>query len=294
LPPASVAEDVPSAGRRRWLTPSRLFFSGAALITYLGWRLPTERYVTPESGLGYWLGIIGGSMMLLLFLYSLRKRVRWLASLGSLTKWFEVHMVLGIVGPILILYHSNFTLGATNSNVTLFCMLTVVGSGLIGRYLYSRVHFGLHGRKVNLADLQAGAARLRAANSGITFLPELADRLDVQEARVLGSGPRLPVLSLMKPLVVWIRAIGARWQLHRYVRRALRAAARRSVTLGLHRKRLRRAAFAYVDQRLRATRRVAAFETYERLFSLWYVLHVPMLVALVIAASVHVIAVHVY
>ena len=115
--PASRPQPVAASTeeRRRWITPARAFFSICALVIYLGWRLPTERYLTPDRGLGYVLGIVGGSMMVLLLLYSARKRIRWLRFLGPLSKWFEVHMALGVLGPILILFHSNFTLGATNS-----------------------------------------------------------------------------------------------------------------------------------------------------------------------------------
>ena len=149
--------------RRRWITPVRVFFAVCALVIYLGWRLPTERYITPERGFGYVLGIVGGSMMVLLLLYSARKRVRWLKFLGSLSKWFEVHMALGVLGPICILYHSNFSLGATNSNVALFCMLTVAASGLVGRYFYSHIHYGLYGRKMSLSG--AAAERRTAAHA---------------------------------------------------------------------------------------------------------------------------------
>ena len=117
---------------------------------------PTERYITPNRGIGYALGIIGGSMMLLLLLYSARKRFRWLKFLGPTVGWFRFHMVLGVLGPLCILYHSNFGLGATNSNVALFSMLTVAGSGLIGRYIYSRIHHGLYGSKATLSELRAG------------------------------------------------------------------------------------------------------------------------------------------
>lgn len=292
LPVTEPLADAPRA--RRWLTPRRVFFAVSALIVYLGWRMPTQHYITPESGLGYWLGIIGGSMMLLLILYSVRKRVRWLATLGSLPVWFEAHLVLGVVGPILILFHSNFALGATNSNVTLFCMLIVVASGFVGRYIYSHVHHGLYGRRITLAELQAGAERMRKLDSSITFLPELLSRMEACEAQLLASGPRLPVLDLAKPLVVAVKTVAARWRLRRYVRKSLRVAALKSPALAAQRKRLRRAAAAYINRRLIATRRLAAFESFQQLFSLWYVLHVPMIFVLVIAGIVHVIAVHVY
>lgn len=289
----SSPPDVPTEPRR-WITPARLFFAAAALLAYLGWRLPTERYITPESGLGYALGITGGSMILLLLLYSARKRIRWLGALGSLTRWFDFHVALGVLAPLLILYHSNFSLGATNSNVALFCMLTVVGSGLIGRFIYSRIQFGLYGRRLDLGDLKANAERLRALEAKISFLPELTSRLEASEAKLLASGPHIPVLGLAKPLVVAVNALVARWRLRRYVRQALRAAARQSSAIAAQRKRLRRTATAYIDLRLVATRRVAQFEAYERLFSVWHVLHLSMFFMLLVAGVVHVIAMHVY
>ena len=79
----ATAAAVETETRRRWITPARVFFAVCALVIYLGWRLPTERYITPERGFGYVLGIVGGSMMVLLLLYSARKRVRWLKFLGS-------------------------------------------------------------------------------------------------------------------------------------------------------------------------------------------------------------------
>jgi len=39
---------------------------------------------------------------------------------------------------------------------------------------------------------------------------------------------------------------------------------------------------------------VARFSAYERLFSLWHVIHVPFIFMLVISGIIHVIAVHMY
>ena len=104
----------------------------------------------------------------------------------------------------------------------------------------------------------------------------------------------MPVLGLAKPLIVAINALLARWRLRRYVSRALRAAARQSPSVAEQRQRLRRAARSYINTRLVATRRVAEFEAYERLFSLWHVLHMPLMFIMFMAAIVHVVAVHVY
>ena len=82
--------------------------------------------------------------------------------------------------------------------------------------------------------------------------------------------------------------------MHGYIRRALRQSARKNPVIAAERKRLRATARAYVDRRIAATRRVAAFEGYERLFSLWHALHIPLIFMMIIAAVIHVIAVHVY
>lgn len=279
---------------RRWITPARMFFVVVLALIYLGWRLPTERYLSPRSGLGYALGIAGGSLMVLLLLYSARKRVRWLAFLGPVTRWFEVHMVFGVLGPLCILYHANFSLGATNSNVAFVCMLTVAGSGLVGRYLYSHIHFGLYGRRKSLAELKGSADRLRSLGQHVPFLPELVARLEASERRVLAGGPRLPVLALAKPLATGTRVLAARWRLRSYVRHTLRAAARQSPLPAGQWQRLRRSAYMFIDQRLAATRNVAEFEAYQRLFGLWHILHLPLIFMLFVAGIVHVVAVHVY
>ena len=282
------------AKRKHLLNWNRVGFLALLVVLYLGWSLPTERYITPTRGIGYALGIIGGSLMLLLLVYSARKHFRWLGFLGPTPAWFRFHMVLGILGPLCILFHSNFSTGAANSNVALFCMLTVASSGFIGRYLYAHIHYGLYGRKLELGDLQASASGLRALSGSVSFLPDLVMQLEAAEQRLLACGPRLSLLGFLKPVVVSLASVKARWQMHRYIRRGLRAGARTSPVVAAESKRLKRTARAYVDRRLVATRRVAEFQGYERLFSLWHALHIPLIFMLIIAAVVHVIAVNVY
>jgi hypothetical protein len=293
-PARRAAASAASASRRPFLSWSRVGFAALLLVLYLGWTLPTERYITPTRGLGYALGIIGGSLMLVLLLYSARKHFSWLSFLGPTPSWLRFHMVLGILGPLCILFHANFSTGAANSNVALFSMLTVASSGFIGRYLYAHIHHGLYGRKLELGELQAGAAGLRELSGSVSFLPDLIARLEAAEQRLLRAGPHLPLLGVLKPLVVAAATLRARWQLHGYIRHGLRRSARNSAVVASEARRLRRTARAYVDKRLAATRRVAEFEGYERLFSLWHALHIPLIFMLIIAAVVHVIAVNVY
>jgi hypothetical protein len=275
------------------LSPAAVFAVFVVGMLWFGSHFPISRYISPQRGLGYALGIMGGSMMLLLILYPLRKRVRWLATWGSMKMWFRTHMVLGVIGPLFILYHANFKTGATNSNVALACMLIVSGSGLFGRYFYGKIHHGLYGNRATLAELRTAEARVRGQAAAVQFLPDLVERLSSTE-RTMMRIAALPALNLLSPLLLSFVSIPAKLRLRRYVRRELQAASRTSPTLAKHRQRLMRVARDYVDRRLGAASRVATFHAYERLFSLWHVLHLPLFFMLIIAGVVHVVAVHMY
>jgi hypothetical protein len=112
----------------------------AGVLTVVGYFLPLHLYLTPKKDLGYALGWAGAIMMTLLFLYSIKKRATWgwLERTPILRKWFDIHMLFGIFGPISILYHCGYQLGATNSNMALWSMIIVAISGFIGRFLYHR------------------------------------------------------------------------------------------------------------------------------------------------------------
>jgi hypothetical protein len=253
-----------------------------------------ERYITPQRGIGYWLGIIGGSMMLLLLMYSARKRVSWLRWMGSIPAWFEFHMVLGVVGPLLILFHSNFSLGATNSNVALICMLLVAGSGVVGRYIYTRLHAHMDGNEDTLEQLRAVGNRLRTQTTSIALLPGLLDAIDAVERQYI-EPPKGSVLRFLHLFSGPYRMARARWVLRHQIKDAAsRALMRDSPLIAKHAHRIAEVAGRYADRRIEAARRASEFKLYARLFSFWHVLHIPLFFMLLIAGVVHVIAINVY
>lgn len=269
-----------------------LFAAACVAAAVVGMHAHLERFITPEKGLGYLLGIVGGSSMLALLVYPARKRLAWLAPIGSVATWFRIHMVLGIVGPMLVLFHSNFSTGAMNSNVALVCMLVVAGSGLVGRYFYSRVHTSLYGGQNTLEELRGQVARMQLVNSGLAFVPDFAQQLAAIEARMNAVLARCP--ALLRPLLAAMAAWRARHDMARHVRAsALLHAARRGSALGGMQREMAMAnqlARRHID----LVRRVAELGLYERLFALWHLLHLPLFFMLLVAGIVHVVAVHLY
>jgi hypothetical protein len=258
----------------------------ASIAIALGWRSRDEVFVLPDEGLGYALGITGLAFMTLLLAYSLRKRLSFMRSWGPVASWFQIHMLLGIFGPVAILYHANFRLGSLNSNVALFSTLLVAASGVVGRIIYTHIHHGLSGRRSSLAELREDVDRRRRAlpaHAGSS--EELLHCLEDLEQRALhGTGGLL-------------HATGRYLLLGSSCRRADRRARRflrRSRRLDPQGREAQRAARRAVRAHVRAVRRVGVFNVYERFFALWHVIHLPLCFLLFATAAVHIVAVHMY
>lgn len=248
----------------------RLFLLACLVLVAWGAAVRDENYLTADLGLGYAMGVVGASCMLLLLTYSARKRLRRFRSSGPLRRWFGLHMVLGILGPVAILFHANFRLGSHNSTVALVCMLLVAASGIVGRLIYPKIHHGLYGRRSSLREMQQLA---RAQRSNLAVAPEVGRELADFESLAAGGGRGL---------------VSALWRMTR-VRRFARSLERR-VASRERAEPARRAVAAYLG----AVTRVARFSVYERLFGLWHALHLPLCFLLLGATIMHVIAAHMY
>jgi hypothetical protein len=277
--------------------PDRSF--GAVMVsTTLGiaiaYAIGRSGWFTPGDNTGYYMGLVGGVMMLLLLLYPLRKHVAALRNWGKVKHWFSVHMVLGISGPILVLAHSTFHMRSTNAAVALICMLVVAGSGIVGRFFYTKVHRGLYGEKLNLQELQVQSGLESAEiKSRLHFAPVVEKRLADFQAYALAKHEGLGGET------VRFASLGVRrYNAYRACRRELAVALRASAEARgwdepKYQRRLR-AASDLVNEFLGASQRVAEFSVYDRLLQLWHVAHVPLVYLLVISAIAHVVAVHMY
>lgn len=104
------------------------------------------------EGLRFWLGVTGATMMALLLLYPLRKLFGF-AGWVSVRGWFHFHVVFGLLGPVLMLYHCDFGAGSTPANVGLFTALSVAASGLFGHYVYTRLSADFYGERRRAIEL---------------------------------------------------------------------------------------------------------------------------------------------
>jgi len=265
-----------------------------ALVLAISMFAAHKKYYTPGDDFGYYLGIVGGVMMLLLLLYPLRKHFRLLRPLGAISRWFRLHMILGITGPLLIIVHSAWGIGSINAAVAIACMLLVAGSGVVGRFMYARIHHGLYGRKATLQEMQQDLGiHTTEVRSKFHFAPTVDARL-----RAFGEmsqqHPNGFLAISWQFMTLGLRARYTRAVCRRELRKILgKHAVRRQWDRAKLRHRLA-SADNMIQRYLVTARHAAQFTTYVRLFSLWHILHVPFVFMLVISGVVHVIAVHMY
>lgn len=280
-----------SRGQSRLWTVSFTIF--IVLLLFAGFLQREDSYLSPSDGLGYWLGIVGGSLMLLLMLYPLRKTWRAMSGWGPIKYWFQLHMLFGIIGPVLILFHSNFKLGSTNSNLALFCMLIVASSGLIGRYLYSKIHYGLYGHKASLKELRADIKITRGnLGSHISLSPTIIKAIKRHEKFMIKQ--RNFLVHLLTLPYIYLSSKLMRARIRSNLVRDLKKQARKN---NWDRRMLRdfiQEARLYLGDYFTILVKITHLTMYARLFSFWHILHMPLFIMLVLTGIIHVVYVHMY
>ena len=247
-------------------------------VIALGWFERNEYWYSPKNGIGYAFGIIGLSMMLLLLLYPARKYWKPMRRLFKVHHWFKFHMIFGVWGPVLILLHCNFNLGSVNSNVALFSMLIVAGSGLLGRFVYQKLHRGLYGEQIKFTDLDSEyqLAKNNFANSSLYD----------EQLKYLFSNIES---SLLKRKVSISTSILARRRIKK-----LQKTLTKSLKLQSTASNDDTNSVEEIKKGLTALKKMAANTLYTRLFSLWHLFHLPLFFMMIITAVVHIYVVHMY
>ena len=239
------------------------------------------------SGMRFWMGVTGAMLLLLLLLYPLRKILGPRSPVGSIGAWFHIHLIVGLGGPVLILYHCNFGLGSRNANVALWSMLAVVASGIVGHFVYQTASAEFYAGKqkareqlLAIATVLGPLAALRSERESIV------DELNAFDAELLT--PRRGILAGLK----------ARWRVESQRRHFGRLLGQHladcAALLQLPRgdyERVRATVGGHLDAYFRFARQASSRSMREQIWARWRLFHLPVFLILVLAAVLHVAAV---
>lgn len=244
-----------------------------------------ERYYTPDEGLGYWLGVVGGVVMLLAYFYTAFKYVPALRTKAVMKHWLSVHLYFGMIGPFIIVVHSTSNIQSLNGGIALITTFLVFISGVVGRFLYSKTHFGLGGKKAKVKDIQK-LLNLAGHKIKSTRLNNFTDSVVINRDTF--------------PRAAW-DLVSFGWR-SRWLYFKLREDMRVHLKQLAHKERMSPRQVRQKQEQFKLQlrdyvqmlRKVALFHVYERFFAFWRNAHVPLLYLLLLSAIVHVIAVHMY
>lgn len=274
------------------LAPHRLVLGGlyALLLASLAWfaihglpyyltplaerpRHPLYWQLKPGGSWGLAFGVAGALMMVVMLLYSVRKRFVALRRWGPVSVWLDFHILLGLCGPLFILLHSSFKVQGLVA-LSFWSMVAVATSGIAGRYLYRQIPHSTVGDELTLAEVEKLDQELaRQLMNEVGLDADALRQLDAVAA--LGTGPNrsLVGLALRFPL----DSLLLRFRLRRY--------RRQFPPLDRH---LRRRYELLVTHKVGLRRRILLWQRVRELFHYWHVFHKPFAVVMYLFMVVHI------
>ena len=247
---------------------------------------PKHPKLKPSGTVGLKLGMLGLFLFALVYLYPLRKRWLWLSRQGRAMHWLDFHMMLGLVAPMVISFHSAFKAGGF-AGMAYWTMVALVISGLVGRYFYAQIPRQLDATKMTLKETQdfaqqqleeLGRQRVFEVSevAGLIRLPavEEVEKMSVAKALV-----EMVALDLARPVRVW----ALRWR-----RQGLWG---RVATLGgmlPTRQAELESAIGLVRKQAALSKRIVFLSKTQRVFYLWHVVHRPFSLSFAVFVLIHV------
>jgi len=257
-------------------------FSYFLVDGYSYYRLPIEdrfyhdqHQLLKSSGVvGHGLGIIGSLFIVIgVSMYMVRKRVRRFARIGVLKYWLEVHIFLCSLGPVLILFHTAFRFGGIVS-VSFWCMVAVVISGVIGRYIYLQIPHTIEGREMSLTELETKKGEFsQLLLEKYQLNPLLADQ-------ILQTTKSRPDRNRGNTLSRFLKKFSFEYRRLRQIKMQLRM----NHLSGEARKGL----LSLIRYEISLNRKIDRLVTMQNLFRYWHVAHLPFALVMLLIMLVHI------
>jgi hypothetical protein len=102
---------------------------------------------------GLIFGYVGATMMLLMLIYTIGKRTALFGRAIHISRLLDIHIYLGIVGPLFIVLHTGFKINGLVA-VAFWSMVGVAVSGFFGRFVYRQIPRNIKGMELSLKEIQ--------------------------------------------------------------------------------------------------------------------------------------------
>ncbi len=228
----------------------------------------------PSGFIGHGLGWLGSLMMTFgVVSYSMRRRLKILQGLGTMKNWLRFHIFLCTLGPFFITLHTTFKVAGLVS-ISFWCMIIVVASGFFGRYVFGHIPKNVSGRFLTAQNAANQKQELIQAIEQYTSASGFS--VETELKTFIPS----PVKGLLNTV---FRSI--QFDLtHRGRRAKISQLLARAGVIPEHRPLLR----SLVEKEVRLEYELALLVPFQKLFSYWHVLHLPLAITMFLIMFVHI------
>jgi hypothetical protein len=233
-------------------------------------RHPLHHLLRQSGSAGHLFGIIGTLFMLLLLLYSVRKRFRFARKWGNLNIWLNVHIFLGFAGPVLVVFHTVFKYNGIVA-ITFWSMLLVVASGIVGKYIFALIPHSISGMELNRIEMEA-------EEIGLTFeMRKLIPAAHPLWQKLAAIESRDHPSSLLEPL----RLLFEPFKLRKQLRRVLHG-------FSASERRTQKKLLALVVNRHMIRRKAKLLQQTMKVLHYWHLVHQPFVIIMFLILLLHI------
>jgi len=206
---------------------------------------------------------------------------------GSSKRWLDFHVLLGLLAPVVVTFHSSFKFSGI-AGVAFWIMVVVALSGVVGRYVYAQIPRSLNSAELSLQEAQEQSVRMAAQLNnmgilsprdieGLLRLPELRQAVSIS---LLGALWQMLLFDLGFPFRVWRLRQKMLWSQHRWwslvgLGRGQNAALERAISMAR-------------EQTVLA-KKILFLSKSHRMLHIWHVVHRPFSYSFAVLASIHVV-----
>ena len=225
----------------------------------------------PGRTISLWLGWVGFGLMVLMNVYSMRKRIEFLTGKGKLSSWLNFHIFCGLLGPTLIFFHCGLKVRGM-VGISFWSMVISLSSGIVGRYFFNQLS-----TKKNDFELKAQAAieKLEAVFKRKSFEFDEAQKEKVLNLSLQHAGG-FPGAIDINPFSAFVSSLSGDF---RYVFREM--------PMPKNWPRSARVALSNYAMSKRKAQFIVPFET---LMGYWHTFHFPFAVFMYVAAVIHIVS----
>jgi hypothetical protein len=231
----------------------------------------------PSGYIGQTAGLLALAMFLFLWLYPLRKKYRWLAFTGAVGRWLDVHVTVALVLPLLLVIHASWRFDGL-IGLGFASILVVCASGVVGRYLYTRIPRSRSGIELNIEEVAAERRSLVTVIATCTGLNPLEIERSLNRSARPYTG--LGVLATLRRMVT---DDFARWRIARELTRTWSQQQGSRIDRDAIRK-----AVALASREMALTQQSRMLAATHQVFRYWHVAHRPFALTALGAVMIHV------